>query len=316
MKFNDIVSLAKQVKKNVETKQSASVTYTRNYTTLAYLFSKAILNIGKDVGIKYVPENQKPQSGHVNGGIGIKNCQKLCQLYINWADKHNEAPAYLRFNDKKIAIWVWAYATAGIIIYYTEHNELPMKVHVSDSPFQKKKVEVPKKTFKKYGHATERGCDNIGQNNGYFCGPHSLQECIRNLTGKVISQSQLASWAGTTSDGSDHDGLNTAVAMASKKLGVKLTVKWYNFSELGWTGIKKIIESSNQDCVIHSLYRNKWGHYEVINKVYGNVQVQNSLGDYCSSGCYCGYVESRSASEFQSYISGISQKSVMVITNE
>lgn len=167
----------------------------------------------------------------------------------------------------------------------------------------------------KYGHATKSGCDNRGQNNGVYCGPHSMQEVIRNLTGKVIKQSTLASWAGTTSGGTDHQGLETAIAKASKQTGVKLTCKWYNFSDLGWNGINNILKSSNKDCIIHNCYRLKWGHYEVINSISGsNVKVQNSLGDSGCGSCYCGYVEDRSTSEFRSYISGISQKSVLVVT--
>lgn len=167
----------------------------------------------------------------------------------------------------------------------------------------------------KYGHATKSGCDNRGQNNGVYCGPHSMQEVIRNLTGKVIKQSTLASWAGTASGGTDHQGLETAIAKAAKQTGVKLTCKWYNFSDLGWNGINKILKSSNKDCIIHNCYRLKWGHYEVINSISGsNVKVQNSLGDSGCGSCYCGYVEDRSTSEFRSYINGISQKSVLVVT--
>ena len=191
------------------------------------------------------------------------------------------------------------------------------KTHSGKNPSKITVTYEPYKAYKKYGHATSSGCDNRGQNNGYYCGCHSLQEVIRNLTGKVIKQSTIASIAGTTTDGTDHQGLNTVIAWFNKKYGYNLKVEWKNFSELGWSGIKKIVDSTNQDCVIHNLYRNQWGHYEVINKVTdGNIKVQNSLGDKCSSGCYCGYVEDRTPAEFRSYISGISQKSVMVITNE
>lgn len=177
------------------------------------------------------------------------------------------------------------------------------------------------KNYKKYGHATKYGCDNKGQNNGYFCGCHSLQEIFRNLTGIVVPQSTIAIWAATTEDGTDHPGLETAVAQFNRKYGKNLTVKWYNFSELGWSGIKKIVNSNNKDCIIHNLYRRSgdygFGHYEVVNKIYNSYcDVQNSLGDYCSNGCYCGYVEERELSTFKYYIDGISQKSVMVITNE
>ena len=313
MKFKEIIVLAERTIVQVETKKSASLSKTQNYTTLAYLFSKSILNLGKDIGVKYVPQNSNPQSTHINGGIGIKNCFKLCELMVNWVEKHNEAPSYLRFNDKKIGIWVWTYATARILAYYNKTGKLPQKQIVTDVPFKKK--ETPKKTYKKYGHATRSGCDNMGQNTPYFCGVHSLQEVFRNLTGIVVSQSTLASVAGTTTDGTDHDGLNTAVAWFNRNYNKNLKVEWKNFSDLGWGGIKKIVDSSNQDCVIHNCYRNQWGHYEVINNVSDNITVQNSLGDSCGD-CYCGYIEYRTQSEFRSYINGISQKSIMVITND
>jgi len=170
---------------------------------------------------------------------------------------------------------------------------------------------------KKYGHATKHGCDNIGQNNGYYCGCHSLQEVFRNLTGIVVPQSTIAEVCGTTSDGTDHDGLNTCVAWFNRKYGYNLSVEWKNFSDLGWNGIRKIVNSNNQDCIIHNLYRNQYGHYEVVNKILdSSTYVQNSLGERCNYPCYCGYVEDRSQSEYRSYISGISQKSIMVITNK
>ena len=191
----------------------------------------------------------------------------------------------------------------------TNGGKNPSKIKVTYEPY--------KAPYKKYGHATKHGCDNMGQNNGHNCGPHGLQEVIRNLTGKVIPQKTIAAVCGTTSDGTDHQGLATFVAWFNKKYGFNLKVEWKNFSELGWSGIKKIVDSTNKDCIIHNNYRNRWGHYEVINKVSdGNIKVQNSLGDYCSGSCYCGYVEDRTPAEFKSYINGISQKSVMVITNE
>lgn len=166
----------------------------------------------------------------------------------------------------------------------------------------------------KYGRSTKHGCNNMGQNNGHFCGPHMLQEMFRNLTGIVVPQSTIASWAGTTSSGTDHNGLNTAVAMFNKKYNKKLKVEWKNFSDVGWSGIKKILNSKNQDCGLHELYRLTWGHYTNYDKVYDDtVHVHNSLGDTCSS-CYCGYIENRTKSTAQNYLKGISQKSVMIIT--
>lgn len=174
---------------------------------------------------------------------------------------------------------------------------------------------------KKYGHAKKNGCDNMGQNTGYFCGVHSLQEIFRNLTGIVVPQSTIARWAGTTSAGTSHQGLETAVAKFNKTYKTNLTVQWKNHSDIGWDGVQKVIKSKNQDLLIHNLYRRNGnsgtGHYEVVNSVGSvNVAVQNSLGSKCAKGCYCGYVETRSRATFKYYIQGISQKSVMIIRNK
>lgn len=217
-------------------------------------------------------------------------------------------------SKKRIRPRLSIYANAKIIVWYYTHKQLPNYCNYNSHVFSSTtNANSSKKS--KYGHATKSGCDNRGQNTSVNCGPHSVQEIVRNLTGVIIPQSTLASWAGTTSGGSSHAGLETAIAMAAKKTEVKLSCKWYNFSDLGWTGITKIIKSPNQDCLIHNLYRNKWGHYEVVNNINGNIiNVQNSLGDTCTKGCYCGYVENRQSSEFKKYISGISQKSVLVVT--
>ena len=132
---------------------------------------------------------------------------------------------------------------------------------------------------------------------------------------EFLRQYPIAKWAGTTTSGTSHAGLETAVAMFNKTYGFNLKVQWKNLSDLGWSGVKKILESSNQDIVFHNLYRNQWGHYEVANSISGStVNTQNSLGSMCTSSCYCGYIEYRSTGTFAQYMSGISQKSLMIIT--
>ena len=336
MKYEDIVELADEVVESIEKKHTATLNNTRNYATNAYICSKSLLNPGKDVGVKKVKLHPKPQHDVIHGGIGTKNFMKLCELMVNWTEKHKyTSPSYLRFNDKKIGIDAWAYATARMVGYYHEKKRLPYrKVIVTSKIFddeikrqeaekrrkeeeerKRREEEERRKSFRKYGRSSEYGCDNRGQNNGYYCGPHMVQEIIRNLTGIVISQDTLAEVIGTTGDGSDHDGINTSFAWFNRNYDYTLNVEWKNFSELGWDGIKDILESNDQDCGIHELYRDQYGHYTNFDEIYNEtIDVHNSLGDYCSSGCYCGYTENRSKSEARSYIGGISQKSVLVVT--
>ena len=295
--FKDIQTLAKNLKSHVEKKHAlpASITIGKTkytYPQIGYILAKSVNNIGKDITVIKVGKAQNKTGETVKFNVSKTDYKKLAKNYSEWIEKNKKLPNYSNYKNKKIKQRVMIYSLAKIIVWYTN-----------------------KTTKKKYGHVTKNGCDNMGQNTGYYCGPHSLQECIRNLTGKVIKQSTLAAWAGTTHDGTDHPGLETALAKASKEIGVKLTCKWYNFSDLGWNGVKKIVNSDNQDCIIHNLYRNTWGHYETVNNVSdSNIKVQNSLGDSGCGSCYCGYVENRTPSTYRSYINGISQKSVMVIT--
>ena len=312
--YKEIVTIAQNIKNNVEKKYKLGVN-----PAWAYYICKAVMKVKTDFPrIGTIKPAPNPRGNNLNLDIYKKDYFDMAKRLIKHVEENKILPSYIKItiSEKtyKVKLEDYIYMFSRILVYYTKNDKFPKYANVNSKAFTKPSTKSTTTLIKKYGHATKSGCDNMGQNNGVYCGPHSMQECIRNLTGKVISQSTLASWAGTSSGGTDHQGLETAIAKAAKELGVTLTCKWYNFSELGWNGVKKIISSNNQDCIIHNLYRDQWGHYETINEVNDNINVQNSLGDYCSNGCYCGYIEYRTKSEFESYIYGISQKSVLVIT--
>lgn len=303
--YKTILEKARLIKKTAEQEHKAVG------TKWSYYIAKAILTPNKaitKISFDYAP---KPEGVGMNAKMYKADYLKLAKTLVSFVEKKKRLPNYIAWNGKKIRTRTYTYNLAKILVYYADHkNTLPSYNTINTNVW--KKVVI-----KKYGHATSSGCDNRGQNNGYYCGCHSLQEVFRNLTNIVVPQSTIASWCGTTEDGTDHDGLNFGVECFNRKYGKNLTVAWYNFSDLGWDGIRKIVKSSNQDVVAHNLYRDQWGHYEVINRIYDDYcDVQNSLGDYCSYGCYCGYVEERYLTTFRRYMSGISQKSLMVITNK
>lgn len=279
----------------------------------SYYIANSILNPQKDIPKISFESAPNPKFWDaINGAKMMKeDYLKLCKQLVNFVKKNKRLPNYILWNGKKIRTRDYTYNLSKILVYYADHeNKYPSYNTINTNVWKKNNI-------KKYGHATKPCADNRGQNTGYYCGCHSLQEIFRNLTNIVVPQSTIAEWAATTSDGTDHWGLETAVAQFNRKYGKNLKVRWYNYSELGRSGVKKIINSNNQDCIIHNLYRNQWGHYEVLNKCYSDyVDVQNSLGDYCDYPSYYGYVEERYWSTLESYIGGISQKSVMVVTNE
>ena len=141
MKYKDIVECAKKVIYNVENKQTASINRTRNYTTLAYVFSNAITRIGRDAGIKKIKENNKKVGYPIDKNIGKKEYLDACKWYVEWCNTHNyTAPSYVKI-DKGINVWVWTYTTAKIIVYYNLHKELPNYVYTTNKYFRKPVTE-------------------------------------------------------------------------------------------------------------------------------------------------------------------------------
>ena len=174
------------------------------------------------------------------------------------------------------------------------------------------KEESKAESVELHDYFTNQGGGYLGQKTGYTCGPHSLMQCIYRLTGEDVSEMDLASAAGTTTNGTDHQGLATALEWFNRRYGYNLKMTWKNFSEVGFEGTQQLID--NGACFHHILYRNQYGHYEVPKWTNGDpIDVLNSLGSQCGNG-YCGYIEERTRYEHQSYISGISQKSVCIIT--
>ena len=161
---------------------------------------------------------------------------------------------------------------------------------------------------------TNQGGGYLGQRTSYSCGPHSLVQCIHRLTGEDVSEMTLAGVCGTTTEGTDHEGLETGIAWFNRKYNQNIKIDWYNFSELGNNQderFNKVQEMINNGAVFfHLNYRQKWGHYEVIKEAWDDpLVILNSLGDSYSNGYY-GYIEYRSRNDQVSYINGISQKSV------
>lgn len=205
-------------------------------------------------------------------------------------------------------------------------SSISNRIVVNDDPKPEPKPE-PKGCENPYTsspHPTSSGCNGMGQNNAYCCGPSAIHKSIYKFGIRDITQGQISSWAGTTSSGTGHDGLNTAIAQINRVKGTNITIDWYNLSDLGWEQIGKIICQPNKAVITHILYKNggtcdgsgNFGHYESLVKVNtatGYVKVINSLGGSCG-GCYCGYYQDRTIACEERFISGISQKSIAVLT--
>lgn len=306
-----------------------------------YLMSKLLSKMSLPTISKIVVKEPTQSWGDNFNNVKIYTTDYLdiAKRVTSYIETHKQAPNYASYNGKKIKFELYTYCFSKILSYYKKNNRLPnyctfnsadVQVNKTTTTNTKKNTNTStsssKKSTKKNNctnpytstpHPTKKGCNEMGQNTNYFCGVSAIHKILRKFGITKYSQKTLAKWAGTTTNGTDHRGIETCIAKVSKETGIKLTCQWYNFSDLGYDKLAKIICQSNKDALIHLNYRNKYGHYEVINQINTNtntLKILNSLGDKCTSSCFCGYVETRSFATQKQYINGISQKSVLIVT--
>ena len=327
VKKDEIRLIAKNIKEYVEknkkipdTIEVNKIKYTK--TQCLYLLGYAINHLNTDCTVKNGKWAQNPVKTTMNENIYESDYKDQAKRLTQFINQNGQAPNYIKSvkSSTKIAPELELFAFAKIINYYYNNKRLPNYCSYNSNDLKTVKSSTNNCTnpYKSSPHPSKSGCDAMGQNTGYYCGVCALQHSLYKF-GINVSQSQLANWAGTTTSGTSHQGLRTAVAQVNKKYGVNISVDEKNFSDLGLTGLAKLICKSNVDVIVHLLYRNTWGHYESINEINVNtnmIKVLNSLGSTCSSGCYCGYVEDRSLAVEKSYISGISQKSIIILTKK
>lgn len=329
----EIKEMASTVKKYIEKNKKIPSKVTVNkrtytYGQVAYILSNAVNHLGKSMTFFAVKGCTKATGDVVSEKLSAADFQDIAKRIAAFIKKNKQCPNYAttKKSKKRLRARVFIYMLARVINYYYVKKALPKAAVVNSKYFTTnttKKTTTTKTTtttkVSLHSYLTSEGCSGMGQCTGYNCGPNSLQQCFYRLTGIKVSESAIAAAAGTTSDGTDHDGLNTAVKWFNNKYNKNVQITWKNFSDLGssdaerWKALQSYI---NKGAVfVHLLYRDQWGHYEVPKSVGDDyLSIINSLGDYCSYPAYCGYIETRSKSEQRSYINGISQKSMAILT--
>lgn len=324
---NDIKTMAAVMKEYIE-KYKNFPPYARvngkKYTNgqVAYILAYAVNNVGKPAEVFTVKDASGATGDTINENIAKDDYKDIAKRVASYIKTNKQCPNYAttKKSKKKLRPRVFIYMFARIIVwYYNNKKTLPNYANANSGYF---KSTSSSSTTKKSGlnaYMTSQGCAGMGQCTGYYCGCNSLQQCFYRLTGIKVAESTIASVAGTTTSGTDHAGLNTAVAWFNKKYGQNIKITWKNFSDLGSSDTErwKVLQNYiNKGAVfIHLFYRDQWGHYEVPKDVSNDTcKILNSLGDSCGNGTYCGYIENRSRATEKRYIQGISQKSVAILT--
>ena len=341
-----LVTEASQIKnfieKNKKIPKAATLTTgeTLSPYSIAYLLSLAVKDNLKTKSYDLVNVIiYNPAKKHVDTindkDVGKKDYMIMIDNFIKFCRKYHRVPRYITVPslDVKVSFELYLYCISKIVLFIDKNKKLPnyCNFNKSFSSNTAKVTSTVKKEVKKSTststntniytsspHPTKKGCGGMGQDTSYYCGVSALQKCLFKFGITDFSQKTLAGYAGTTTKGTSHDGIRTAVAYVNKKKGTNIKVTEKTFTEIGgWKGIAKVLANKNQDIIFHNKYRLKYGHYEVMNQLNlttNYAKVLNSLGNKCTSNCYCGYVEDRSCNTMKKYMDAVSQKSLIILT--
>ena len=325
--------------------------------SIAYLFSKVIHDkfANAECGLaSVVVYNADKYKDTINEEVKLADYTVMVKNFLNFCHDHKRVPAYITTQKSrtKVSFELYMYCLAKIIVFYQKNKYLPKYCVFNKSVLKytaTNKGTSKKSTNKSTSSKTKTNkCSNPytsspnlpeserGQNTNYGCANNGQQEAFYKLTGKIFKESELAKLSGTTTKGTSHSGINTCIAAIAKKLGIKLTVKWVNFSDLGKTieerfeALGKIICQQNKAAITHIAYMSGgekpfnpndvwYGHYEPIQKINvktKTVTVLNSLGYKKPGGGYKGHIQDRSFKVEASYLANTpgGQPSICIIT--
>ena len=326
-KKTSITTEAKQIKtfieKNKVTPKACTLDtgVTLSPYSLSFLMGQVIINPRKtDYGLKAVVKyNSDKHKDTINEKIIRTEYLIMVTNFLKYCEEHKKVPSYITSisSKTKVSFELFMYCLSKIVVYYKENNTLPNYCLFNKSDIQNTKSNNTntKKTnststssnlYTQKGLNHTLGCNGLGQCTPYYCACNSLQQMFHKLYNKTISEKTIATWAGTTTNGTSHQGINTAL----HKYDPNLKVSWKNFSDLGNTmdsrfkKLGELMSDNNTAVFTHLYYRNKYGHYEVpyqIDTKNKTVKVLNSLGDKTSNG-YLGYIETRTYNTQAEYI--------------
>ena len=354
----NIINESKEIKKFIEQNKKLPSFCTINnnqysiYTT-AFLITRAIANLKTETfSVKNIQQSNQYFSTKINETCSKATYMDMIERFNEYCSKNNRVPAYVVTIRNKADFTSFAYASCKILNYYHNNKTLPKTCLFTSSYIdvsQKTTTKTKNNNTQSTSHSKKtNACSNPytsspnlpeserGQNTSYGCANNGEQEALYKLTGKIFKESELAKLSGTTTKGTEHSGINTCIAAIAKKLGIKLTVKWVNFSSLGKTAderfeaLGKIICQKNKALITHIAYMsggedlfNKdgvwYGHYEPIKEINTKtktVKVLNSLGYKKANGGYNGHIQDRSFKVEASYLANTpgGQPAICIIT--
>ncbi len=89
------------------------------------------------------------------------------------------------------------------------------------------------------------------QSTNYYCADVSIMQVVYELYGKDLSQRKIAEWAGTTTNGTSHSGINSAIKKINDVYKLNMSIEWFNFSDIGWDKLAQYVKNPNVAIIVH-----------------------------------------------------------------
>lgn len=346
----NIKTMAVTVKKYVESNKKLPSTVTvgnvkYTWPQVWYILSWHVNNLGRSLSsVPNVKTCVKAVGDSINEEVYPSDFNDQSKRVVQYIKQNGQAPNYVTSvkSKKRVRPRVSIDALARIIVWYYSHNKtLPNYCTYNSGRFKdtssssnntaQSTTNNCENPYTSSPHYLNQGAGALGQITPYDCGPHCIHQGLKKFGVTNISESELMSYCGTTTSGTSHDGLETGIAKAAKKAGIKINVTWKSFSEMGKTdaerfkAIGQLMCKKNVYVFFHLWYSaagqgidddDGCGHYETSDKINiktGYLRALNSLGSRQGNGYY-GHLQDRKFSIQSHYISGISQKSICIMT--
>ena len=187
--------------------------------------------------------------------------------------------SYPRTTDDKGMVYLPIHLNVGdysIVCKYDGNDDYNASTCTARMTVKKDTVETVASTVKQTKYTADKnGCywnpryltgGEEKQNNGYYCADVSIMQCVYELYGKDLSQREIASFAGTTTSGTGHSGINQAISKLNSKYGLNMSIEWKNFSTVGWDELAQICRNPDKAFICHHMWHSfdgsdSGGHY-------------------------------------------------------